>query len=223
MKTSLSRLAAAATLACCLSLPLPSAIHAADANTTLQKAWTAFNIGKYKETLRLVQPLASDGNARAQVILGRCYESGLGVEQNMETAAQWYLLAAEQNLAEAQQLVAYAYQSGIGLPRDGSKAVYWMQRAADTGSPEACYALSQYYARGQFVERDQKKAFDLALSAAQNGYGQAMLFVGACYAHGVGTTEDAEQARQWNERARAAGLNPDSHVFNEVKEYSMEP
>lgn len=222
MKNLFNHRLAAMALACCLSLPLPVTVVAADADTTLQKAWTAFNIGHYKEVLRLVQPLASNGNPQAQVILGRCYESGLGVEQNMETAAQWYLLAAEQNLAEAQQLVAYAYQNGVGLPRDGSKAVAWMRRAAGAGAPEACYALSQYYSKGQFVERDQKKAFDLALKAAQGGYGQAMLFVGACYAYGVGAAEDAGQSRQWYDRARATGLDPDSHVFNKVKEYSME-
>ena len=45
----------------------------------LNEAWVAYNIGQYKKVLQLVQPLASDGNARAQIILGRCYENGLGV------------------------------------------------------------------------------------------------------------------------------------------------
>ena len=50
----------------------------------LDDAWTAYNIGQYQKVLQLVQPLASDGNARAQIILGRCYENGLGVPQDME-------------------------------------------------------------------------------------------------------------------------------------------
>ena len=68
-----------------LGLALVSAIPAVAADSkadkTWQEAWTAYNIGQYKKTLRLLQPLASDGDARSQVLLGRCYENGLGVPQ----------------------------------------------------------------------------------------------------------------------------------------------
>ena len=94
-----------------LGLALVSAIPAVAADSkadkTWQEAWTAYNIGQYKKTLRLLQPLASDGDARSQVLLGRCYENGLGVPQDLATAFKWYMLAAEQNDAEAQTLVAY--------------------------------------------------------------------------------------------------------------------
>ena len=88
-----------------LGLALVSAIPAVAADSkadkTWQEAWTAYNIGQYKKTLRLLQPLASDGDARSQVLLGRCYENGLGVPQDLATAFKWYMLAAEQNDAEA--------------------------------------------------------------------------------------------------------------------------
>lgn len=73
-----------------------AAVPSAATGKILQEAWTAYNIGEYKKTLRLVQPLAGDGNPRAQVLLGRCYENGLGVPQDLAVAAQWYQLAAEQ-------------------------------------------------------------------------------------------------------------------------------
>lgn len=219
-----ARWACAAALAAGISLSgTTGSVLAASPEDTLDRAWKAFNIGQYATTLRLVQPLASEGNPRAQVMLGRCYESGLGVEQNMEIAAQWYALAAEQNDVEAQLLLAYAYQSGIGVPQDGSQALQWMQRAADGGLPEAAYALSQYYAKGRFVEKNPQTAFEWALKAAQGGYGQAMLFVGACYEHGVGVNEDPAQSAQWYEKARSVGLEPDGRIFNEVREYTLEP
>ena len=213
--------ACAAALAVGLLLAGAEPVRAAPVEDTLNQAWTAFNIGQYAKTLRLIQPLASEGNPRAQVMLGRCYESGLGVEQNMETALQWYALAAEQNDLEAQLLLAYAYQSGIGVPQDGAKALHWMRRAADGGLPEAAYALSQYYAKGRFVEKNPQTAFDWALKAAQAGYGQAMLYVGACYEHGVGVSEDPAQSAQWYDKARGMGLEPDGRIFNEVREYTM--
>ena len=114
-----------------LGLALVSAIPAVAADSkadkTWQEAWTAYNIGQYKKTLRLLQPLASDGDARSQVLLGRCYENGLGVPQDLATAFKWYMLAAEQNDAEAQTLVAYMLRSGAGVPRDTNGYLQWMQ------------------------------------------------------------------------------------------------
>lgn len=216
-----ARWACAAALAAGLSLSSALPARAATAEDTLNQAWKAFNIGQYARTLNLIRPLASEGNPRAQVMLGRCYESGLGVEQNMETAMQWYTLAAEQNDMEAQLLLAYAYQSGIGVPQDGAQALQWMRRAAEGGLPEAAYALSQYYAKGRFVEKNPQTAFEWALKAAQAGYGQAMLFVGACYEYGVGVSEDPAQSAQWYDKARGMGLEPDGRIFNEVREYAM--
>ncbi|MBO4369113.1 MAG: sel1 repeat family protein, partial [Desulfovibrio sp.] len=87
---------------------------------TLQKGWEAYNIGHYKETLALLQPLAVNGNATAQVLVGRCFESGLGVEQDLETAVKWYSLAAEQGDPQGLLCLAYCYENGIGVEKDGT-------------------------------------------------------------------------------------------------------
>ena len=73
---------------------LASSASAATDTQILQEAWTAYNIGNYQKTLRLIEPLAGNGNPRAQVMLGRCYENGLGVKQDLGVAAQWFQLAA---------------------------------------------------------------------------------------------------------------------------------
>ena len=108
-KYCLAALLAAVLSFACGATSLVQAAPAATSAATdkiLQEAWTAYNIGEYKKTLRLIQPLAGDGNPRAQVMLGRCYENGLGVPQDLAVAAQWYQLAAEQNYSEAQVLLA---------------------------------------------------------------------------------------------------------------------
>ena len=39
---------------------------------------------------------AKNGSVEGQFNIGVCYENGKGVAKNMETAAKWYLKAAEQ-------------------------------------------------------------------------------------------------------------------------------
>ena len=47
-----------------------------------EDAVAAFGRGDYATALRLIRPLADQGNARAQSDLGVMYEEGLGVVQN---------------------------------------------------------------------------------------------------------------------------------------------
>ena len=82
----MKKLSSAILLAAMLGLGLCMAgtVLAAPAKTadqTLDEAWTAYNIGQYNKVVQMVQPLASEGNPRAQVLLARCYENGLGVPQ----------------------------------------------------------------------------------------------------------------------------------------------
>ena len=181
-----------------LGLALVSAIPAVAADSkadkTWQEAWTAYNIGQYKKTLRLLQPLATEGDARSQVLLGRCYENGLGVPQDLTTAFKWYMLAAEQNDAEAQTLVAYMLRSGAGVPRDTNGYLQWMQRAAQSGYAEAQFNMALIYADGELVTKDPEQSFDWAKRAAEQGNGQAQRFLGACYEVGFGVPENATES-----------------------------
>ena len=174
-----------------LGLALVSAIPAVAADSkadkTWQEAWTAYNIGQYKKTLRLLQPLASDGDARSQVLLGRCYENGLGVPQDLATAFKWYMLAAEQNDAEAQTLVAYMLRSGAGVPRDTNGYLQWMQRAAQSGYAEAQFNMALICADGELVTKDPDRAStgpsvppNRAMARPSASWAPAMKWASAC-------------------------------------------
>ena len=102
----------------------PAATSAAP-EKILQEAWTAYNIGEYKKTLRLIQPLAGDGNPRAQVMLGRCYENGLGVPQDLAVAALVRRMAP-------------------GLAPNGSS---WPP-SRTTAKPRCCWPIVMKWARG---------------------------------------------------------------------------
>lgn len=191
-----------------------------DTTKILNDAWTAYNIGNYKKTLMLIEPLAGLGNPRAQVMLGRCYENGLGVTQNMAVAAQWFQLAAEQNDPEAQVLLAYCYEVGAGVPKDPQQVMNLMTRAAMSGNAEAQFNLAINYSQGIYgAPKNETESFRWASLAAQQGYAQAERFLGACYEYGFGVNADQALANEWYAKAEAQGLSRQGSVFNYSHDY----
>ena len=195
--------------------------HGADAASIIQEAWTAYNIGEYKRAVSLVEPLAGDGNPRAQVILGRCYENGLGVRQDEAVAAQWFQLAAEQNDSEAQVLLAYCYEIGSGVPKNPRFVVDLMTRAAQNGNAEAQFNMAMFFSQGQYgLPKNEQESFRWAELSARQGYGQAERFLGACYEYGFGVQTNRSEAEIWYQKAASQGFDRQGSIFVTVKEYS---
>jgi len=68
---------------------------------------------------------ADKGHAAAQFELGQMYAQGLGVAQQFEEAAYWYLLAAKQGHAQAQFHLGFLHSHGQGVEQDYAKAYQW--------------------------------------------------------------------------------------------------
>jgi TPR repeat protein len=60
----------------------------------LEDAAAAHERGDYATALRLLRPLANQGNSGAQYNLGFMYYEGEGVPQDFAEAVKWYRLAA---------------------------------------------------------------------------------------------------------------------------------
>ena len=80
--------------------------------------------------LELTKELAEQGDAVAQLKLGRLYAEGDFVKKDDSEAAMWYLSAAEQGQADAQVWLGMAYQTGQGVPKDYVEAYAWFDVAA---------------------------------------------------------------------------------------------
>ena len=85
----------------------------------------------------------------------RCYY-GLGVEQNYEEAAKWYLKAAEQGNAEAQNNLGKCYGNGLGVEQNYEEAAKWFRKAAEQGNTDAQTNLGHIYEES--VEPDYEGA-----------------------------------------------------------------
>ncbi len=80
----------------------------------------------------------------AQLELGKAYEVGRGVPNDLIVAQSWYMKAAEGGQGDAQYKIGGMYETGLGgLPIDTAKAKYWYKKSADQGLAVASSALSR--------------------------------------------------------------------------------
>jgi len=93
-------------------------------------ASAAYQKGNYATALRLLRPLADQGDAHAQFNLGVMYAEGQGVPQDYAEAAKWYRLAADQGHAQAQYNLGLWYATGGGGAQDAVSAHMWFNLAA---------------------------------------------------------------------------------------------
>ena len=77
----------------------------------------AYNKGDYKMAFREFQPLAEQGDASVQLILGNMYINGNGVSRDDKKGVEWFRKAAEQGDAAAQYSLSVMYSDGRGIPR----------------------------------------------------------------------------------------------------------
>ncbi len=120
----------------------------------LEDGQAAYNSGNYATALRLLRPLADQGNAIAQTGLGVMYLGGTGVPQNDTEAAKWFGLAAEQGVPGAQSVLGFMYLNGRGVPQNDAEAVRWLRSAADQGIARAQFLLGDMYSLGHGVPQD---------------------------------------------------------------------
>ncbi len=85
-----------------------------------QRAYSAYHAGDYGNAIAILKPLAKQGYAEAQYILGGMYYEGLGVRKSDVYSYMWLSLAIEEglkkqmsdaNIAEAQDLVRRCMRS----------------------------------------------------------------------------------------------------------------
>jgi uncharacterized protein len=100
----------------------------------------AYKKGDYATALRLLGPLAEEGNVAAQFNLGLMYQLSQGVPQDNEAATSWYRNAAEQGLAEARYNLGVMYANGEGVPQDFAAAHMWFNLAAASRNKNAVKA-----------------------------------------------------------------------------------
>jgi TPR repeat protein len=133
--------------------------------------------------------------------------TGAGVPAEPETAARWYLTAANSGHPDAQYRIGYFNETGFGVAEDAAKAVSWYQQAARQDHPEAQARLGVMLFEGRGVAGpDQAAAVEWFKLAASSEQIDAQTNLGLAYLHGLGIAPDRTKAVRWLSRA---GLKED--------------
>lgn len=147
------------------------------------------------DTFRRHVKAAAQGDANAELRVGYCYYTSLGVNKSNQKARVWFQNAAEKGLAVAQINLGICYHEGIGVVRkDDVTALKWFRAAAEQGEAYARNRLGAAYYLGEGVLKDDGKAFEWYLMAAQQGDPASQAAVGDCYAEGIGVKMNMVEA-----------------------------
>lgn len=129
--------------------------------------------GDHQAAFQFWKPLAEQGDANAQLLLGGMHEKGKGVKQDDIEAVKWYRRAAEQESEVAQLCLGMMYFNGRGVKQDYSEALRWLTEAAEQGNANAQSNLGMMYENGLGVPQDKALAKAWFTKACTNHHQKA--------------------------------------------------
>jgi len=204
------------------SIGIAKAGQLEDAEAAGQRGHAAFMRGdlpaarrEFATKMRLLLPLAQQGNACAQVQIGSLYRTS--ALRDLGQAVLWYRKAADQGDAGAQGTLAIMYEEGWGVPKNYTQAVTWYRKAADQGDAGAQNDLGLLYEKGGTgVPKDYAQAVTWFRKAADQGHPEAQAHLGEIYEAGRGVLQDYIQAYMWFNLA-ATPRDPESQISNQFQ------
>ncbi len=149
---------------------------------------------------------AQQGDTKAMVLLGDCYELGAGVDIDSTLALKWFQRAAEQGDGEGWVRISKYHLHSTLLPRDTARAYAIRKGWAQRGLPNGLAALGACYEYGWGVAVDSAKALDLYQQSVKAGSPWGYAYMAANYAYGdFGLTVDEKKAVSYWEKAYKLG------------------
>lgn len=99
----------------------------------LQAGLDAHSRGDWGAARAALKPLAAQGSAVAETLLGGMAARGQGTRADAASAAAWWWRAANRGYAPAQLALARAMAEGRGVSADKGQAWLWARRAVGAG------------------------------------------------------------------------------------------
>jgi len=112
--------------------------------------------------------------AKAQFVIGICFEQGKWVTKSIEKAIYYYKLAANRGHIKSQIWLANLYNRGTEIKQNFTQAFQYCKLAADQGDPIAIAMLGEFYAEGKGINQSTPEAirnYKLAVDK-NNSYAQ---------------------------------------------------
>lgn len=124
-----------------------------------KQGYDLFRKKNYTAAFPILMEVGQAGHPRAQALLGRTYQEGLGQAKDYKQAADWYGKAAAQGHRMSQFSLGNLYFEGDGVAKDQVKAIHLYRQSADQGYDQAEFILGLSYEFGWGgLPRDRKQA-----------------------------------------------------------------
>jgi hypothetical protein len=160
-----------------------------------QEAWLA---GKLALAVTNFRPLAEDGDAKAQGVLGQILlHGGCGVTADKPEGIKWLRKSAQAHDVTGEYLFAQALLNGDGVQEDDATAFDWAKRSALKGNPPAQVGVGYLYFTGRGVKRDYQQAIRWTVMAGEQGAPVALSNIAKSYLSGSGIPKDLHRAMFW--------------------------
>jgi uncharacterized protein len=167
-----------------------------------EDAYTAYRAGNYQTALSLLVPLAEQGNARAEALLGSMYDEGKGVSRDDGQALKWYRSAADKGNAMGQYGLGVFLMDGRGGEKpDIPQATELFRKAALQGNAGAQYRLGLIYSEAIGVPEDDVTAAEWFRKSASQGVAEAQVRLAHMHLTGLGVPQDVARAVDWFNKA----------------------
>lgn len=152
-----------------------------------------------------LEKLATDGDVRAQVILGDRLFLGDRVEANPAAARKWYEQGASIGDTIAQHRLGKTYYVNTEhtpTDDDDKKAAYWLEKASDRGYALAQADLASKYFVGRGVPLNPSQARNLYFKAAIQGHAGAASILGSEFEY---FGKNPAEALKWYRQSASLG------------------
>lgn len=175
-----------------LTGPTDPQIHEA-----IRQARTQQKQGKLKSAMAAFEKYAAQGYPEAMYHAGKSYGRGWGVEPDLDSARNYFLLAVQHDFAkrgEAAYELGRLFQRSQG-PDCNIHAVKWFKKALNWEFEKAALQLAIHYEKGLGVNRNMAEAIRHYETAVDAGYEKALLQYARLLVEGPnGVAPDAERA-----------------------------
>lgn len=159
--------------------------------------------GGFTELVTTFEDMAKDGDPFACKFMSECYDKGVGVKRNTDTAAEYTRMAADAGDKDSYMPTAmYLYNNG----KKGESFKYFEKIAKD--NYKAAYFCGLMLYDGEIgVDQDKVRGMKYLQNAADEGHVAANLKLGECYLYGNGVGVDKEKGAQMIKVAAEKGNN----------------
>tara|TARA_R110000782_G_scaffold196430_2_gene285760 strand:- start:278 stop:697 length:420 start_codon:yes stop_codon:yes gene_type:complete len=121
-----------------------------------------FEQGQYKKAFSLWQPLAKEGDLKAQNFIAIHYYLGLGIKRDHKLARQWFEKAAINRFPDAQYNLGVMYENGEGVVQDYVVAYMWLYMADQNGNTNASKRMQRLAEEHKLFPNQMKHAVEQA-------------------------------------------------------------